>query len=180
MQGLWLSPFRLSIPPPGVISQCPEPGLYSHTFRLCIDRPATSQDPSWLVLSSMSQCSAAHPSYSRQLAILLVEIFSRHSPPRIWASLHSGSTLSEETAGHPGSIREGIRSWTSQPVNRHLFQQQESQPSMAQALQAEAPGAHHEAMDPQVPCLLWLIPCSFQIHLLPINLLLCCRQVLCR
>ena len=41
--------------------------------------------------------------------------------------------------------------WTSQPVSRHLFQQQESQPSMAQAFQAAVPGAHHEAMDPTGP-----------------------------
>ena len=31
--------FRALHPPPGVISRCPEPGPYSPTFRLCIDRP---------------------------------------------------------------------------------------------------------------------------------------------
>ena len=44
-----------------------------------------------------------------------------------------------------------IGAWTSKPVNRHLFQQQESQSSMAQAFRADVRGAHHEAMDPTGP-----------------------------
>ena len=34
-------------PPPGVISRSPGPGPYSPAFRLCINRPAASPDPSW-------------------------------------------------------------------------------------------------------------------------------------
>ena len=57
---------------------------------------------------------------------------------------------------HPSKVHKeaetaGVETWTSQLVDRHLLQQQESQPSRTQALQADVSGAHHDALDTTIP-----------------------------
>ena len=70
-----------------------------------------------------------------------------------------------------------IDTWTSQPVNRHLFQQQESHSLMAQAVQVDVSGANHQAMDPTGSMPPAFIPCLFQIDLLLQRLSIVYEQV---